>query len=307
MSQVGTPAAPAPRPLSRRGAMLGAVIAIATAILYFIAVQNYSTEGGLTAPDAPSSVSPRDILVTVEPLLLDATTNEATVRLSFEAEGSDLVVNDRLTANTRITIASSDGAQEVKFLEGDSLGRAEVSIGVAGEQAGYPFDEHVGFFTMVADTYVRGSDGGLESTGSIPLRVQATGGINGWNTELGLPDFTGQQVYVGMNFTRVFSNKAFALLILAVASVLSVLALFTSLLVVTNRRRIEVALLAWTGSLLFALPLLRTYLPNGPPVGAAIDIYLYMWLIIGAGIAATLVVIAWIQQKGAELRSQGGA
>lgn len=307
MSQVGTPAAPAPRPLSKRGAIVGVIALIATAILYVIAVQNYSTEGGLTAPDTPTAVSPRDILVTVEPLILNANTSEVTMRLSFEAEGAELVVDDRLTANTRITIQSSDGAQEVKFVEGDSLGRAEVTMGIAGEQAGYPFDEHAGFFTMTADTYVRGSDGGIESTGSIPLRVQATGGINGWNTDLSLPDFTGEQVFVGMNFTRVFSNKAFALLILAVATVLSALALFTSLLVVTDRRRIEVALLAWTGSLLFALPLLRTYLPNGPPVGAAIDIYLYMWLIIGAGIAATLVVVAWIRQKGAELRAQGGA
>lgn len=307
MSTPGTPAAPAPRPLSKRGAIIGALILLATAVLYIVAVQNYSTEGGLTAPDPPQAISQRDILVTVEPLLLNTNTSDVSMRLSFEAEGSDLVADDRLKANTRITISSSDGAQEVKFLEGDSLGRAEVVIGVSGEQAGYPFDQHAGFFTMTADTYTRGSDGGIESTGTIPLRVQATGGINGWNTVLEFPDFTGQQVFVGMNFNRVFSNIAFALLILAVASVLSLLALFTSLLVVTDRRRIEVALLAWTGSLLFALPLLRTYLPNGPPVGAAIDIYLYMWLIIGAGIAATLVVVAWIRQKGAELRAQGGA
>jgi hypothetical protein len=76
--------------------------------------------------------------------------------------------------------------------------------------------------------------------------------------------------------------------------------------VITNRRRIEVALLAWTASLLFALPLLRTYLPNAPPIGAAIDIYVYLWVMVLAVIAAVLVVIAWVAQTGAKLRVQDG-
>ena len=88
----------------------------------------------------------------------------------------------------------------------------------------------------------------------------------------------------------------FALLILGMVAVLAVFALCVSLLVVTNRRRVEGALLGWTASLLFALPLLRTYMPNSPPVGAAIDAYLYLWVIVAAVAACVIVVVAWMRQ-----------
>ena len=64
----------------------------------------------------------------------------------------------------------------------------------------------------------------------------------------------------------------------------------------SNRRKAEVALLSWSAALLFALPLLRTYLPGAPPIGAAIDIYIYLWVIVIAVISAMLSVIAWVRQ-----------
>ena len=61
------------------------------------------------------------------------------------------------------------------------------------------------------------------------------------------------------------------------------------------------ALLSWAAAVLFALPLLRTYFPNSPPVGASVDIYVYLWVIVAAVIAAALVVVAWVRQNGATL------
>jgi hypothetical protein len=62
--------------------------------------------------------------------------------------------------------------------------------------------------------------------------------------------------------------------------------------------------LGWTASLLFALPLLRTYLPNSPPVGAAIDVYLYLWVIVAAVAASVIVVLAWVTQTRRVLRDE---
>jgi len=58
-------------------------------------------------------------------------------------------------------------------------------------------------------------------------------------------------------------------------------------------------------SLLFALPLLRSYLPNSPPIGAAIDIYIYLWVIIMAMLAAVLIIIATIMQRSTKPESAG--
>jgi hypothetical protein len=83
--------------------------------------------------------------------------------------------------------------------------------------------------------------------------------------------------------------------------ILAALSLFVGILVATNRRKMEVALLPWTAGLLFALPLLRSYLPNSPPIGASIDIYVYLWVIAMAVTAAVLVIFSWIRQGRAQL------
>jgi len=81
----------------------------------------------------------------------------------------------------------------------------------------------------------------------------------------------------------------------------SVLAFIAAILTLTNRRRFEVALLTWNGALLFALPLLRNYLPGTPPIGAALDIYVYLWVILVAVISLVLMLIAWAEQRKADL------
>ena len=82
-----------------------------------------------------------------------------------------------------------------------------------------------------------------------------------------------------------------------VAMTAGVLSLTTASLVWADRRPAEAALLGWTGALLFALPLLRTYLPNAPPFGASIDMYAYLWFVIAAGAAAIMVVLGWNHQR----------
>ena len=65
----------------------------------------------------------------------------------------------------------------------------------------------------------------------------------------------------------------------------------------------EVALLGWLGSLLFALPLLRNSLPNAPPIGASIDILLFLWVLLAAMAAMILSAITWTRAKKAELNA----
>ena len=74
-----------------------------------------------------------------------------------------------------------------------------------------------------------------------------------------------------------------------------------ALAVFTNRRKAEVGLMAWAGGVLFALPLLRIYLPYEPPMGAAIDIHVYLWAIVAAVSAVTVIVFAWLHQNRAVL------
>ena len=212
--------------------------------------------------------------------------------------------NGRLLANTRITIGSLNGIEEVKFLAGEPLGQYVGQIGLEGEDAQYPFDEHLGDVALAADTYVRATDGSLKSVASVPIGVAARGGVNGWDTSVDLPTGMESAVLTSMTFTRAFSTQAFALLIVLLVVVLGVMTLTVGLLVQTNRRRAEATLMSWAAALLFALPLLRNYLPNAPPVGAALDIYIYLWAIVMCVVGLVLIVASWTRQRAAELRAE---
>jgi hypothetical protein len=282
-----------------------AVVAAVIAVAYAFVMQNYDTEGALQVNGGVGTSASSGILVTIEPLSLDTVKGQLSVQYTFMAQGTDLTDDkNHLKANVRLFIQTLDGVQEVKYLAGDSVGRVEGTVGVDGEIAAYPFDSYGGTVLISADTYGKGTDGSLTSTGVLPVGLQGTGGINGWDTGLQLEPGMVDGAFGSFELNRAFSTQVFALLILTMVTVLAVIALWVSLLVITNRRRVEAALLGWTASLLFALPLLRTYLPNSPPVGAAIDVYLYLWVIVAAVAASVIVVVAWISQTRRVLRNE---
>lgn len=297
MPPVDTPFLPRPRRISRRGWIVAAVIMVVIAVAYVLVLRNYSTEGGLQVRGGAPAGSSTGIIVTIEPLSIDALKDQMTVQYTFMAQGPELTDGkNHLKSNVRLFIESSDGVQEVKYLAGDLLGRAEGIVGLNGEIASYPFDSYAGAAIISAETYGKSGDGSLASTGALPVGLQGTGGINGWDAGMELEPAMVDGALAAFSLNRAFSTQLFALLILAMVAVLAVFALCVSLLVITNRRRVEGALLGWTASLLFALPLLRTYMPNSPPVGAAIDAYLYLWVIVAAISACVIVVIAWVRQ-----------
>ena len=154
----------------------------------------------------------------------------------------------------------------------------------------------------MADTYERSADSTFTSTGTIattialpPATSSSSLGVNGWDTTMAAGQ-TAASSDLSVEFQRAFSTQAFALVLLLLVIVLSGIALIVGLLTVTRRRRVEVGLMTYAGALLFALPALRQYMPNAPPVGASIDIYVYLWVMIAAIAAITLIVISWISQ-----------
>jgi Domain of unknown function (DUF4436) len=286
-------------PRTRRGWVALVIIAVVTAVAFMLVTRFYDVEGGSRVTGGLEATSAPGLVVTVEPVAVDALRDDATVHFTFDTQGSDLLDSDeRLTQNTRITIGSSSGLSEVRFPAGTVLGQYEATIGLDGEQADYPFDVHTGFVTVAADTYAKASDGSLESTGAIPVGLQGRGGVNGWDATLEMPTEMMDGSFTEMTFQRAFSTQVFALLILVLGVVLAALALVVGLLVHSRRKKAEAALLSWTAALLFALPALRNYMPNAPPIGASIDVYVYLWVMVAAVVAAGLVTVSWIVQGG---------
>lgn len=294
-----------PRPISRRGwVVLAVAVALVLAALVTV-ITLYNAEGGSRIASQLGTSNVPGIIVTVEPVSVDSTKNQTMVRMAMDATGSDLVDDrGRLKQNTRVQMVSFNGANEVKYVAGDTLGEFEVQVGLDGEEARYPFDRHVGSFAVTADSYVKNKDGSLESTGDIPVGLQGTGGVNGWDTTFDLGTDMNTVAQGVLQFQRAFSTQAFALVILVSTTVLTMLSLVISILVFTRRREIEAALISWTAALLFALPLLRTYMPNSPPVGASIDAYVFLWVVVAAIISTVLMVLGWNGQRRDALRAR---
>lgn len=296
---------PVPRRISRRGIAMLIVGLLAFGAVFAVVVRLYWLEGGVQVNGGVTGIEANDIVIDVRAIDLDPRTNLMTLDLAFEGYGTESFdENGTAVKNTRIFVYSASGTQEFKALAGDQLGRAEVRIGVDGQEADYPFDKYTALIGFGADTYEKSADGSLVSTGKLKIGLSGSGGIDGWDTVM----FLGSGYDVNESATiissRAFSTQIFALLILTLMTVLAFAAFWYSILVVTKRRMAEVTLLAWTASLLFALPVLRNSLPNGPPIGATIDIVVFLWVLAMAMIAASIMIFSYITQRRDQLRAE---
>jgi hypothetical protein len=291
---------PTPRPVTRKGWILAIVVLLVFSFAYFLVVRAYQVEGDLRTTDDQQS---EDVAVSVmaEPIDFDARTNALSIRFNFDVVDPDLLdAGVRLNQGIRVTINGDDGTHEFRFPKGEPIGNAEVTVGTSGEVYAYPFDQHESFFAIAVETFERGAGGINETTGQLSSAVKVRGAISGWDISAQLSDL-GDFPVVTLDMKRAFSTKAFAFVLVMMAVAVVVLAFITSLMTVTNRRKFEVAFLTWNGAILFALPLLRTYLPGSPPIGAAMDIYLYLWTFVIAVGSLVLMVIAWSEQRKADL------
>ena len=291
---------PRPRKISRRGKSIGVAVFLLFAVAYVLVILAYQVEGGFSGRYEGEVQSP-DIIVVAKPSDFSPTTGNLTVDLDFLVQNQDLLQDgERLTQGIRIVIYGVDGTQELRFTQGEPIGNASVQVGMNGEVYSYPFDTYTGYLSTTAETYQRSTGGINETTGQLVTAVNVQGAIGGWDVTT-VTDETSAIPFTSIDLNRAFSTKAFAFVLLVSATSVAVLVMIAALLSVTYRRRFEVALLAWNAAVLFSLPLLRTYLPGNPPIGAAIDIYLYLWLIVIAVISIVLLLIAWSEQQKARL------
>lgn len=300
MSDASYLASPVPRPISRRGLAVSVVVLMVFALVYVLVIRAYQVEGALTTLDQQTAQDV-DIVVSAEPVDFDARTNDLTTRFTFDVTNPSLLDEGvRLNQGVRVTINGADGTNEFRFPQGEPIGNAEVRLGTSGEVYAYPFDTHEAFIALAVETYERGAGGINETTGQLSASIEIQGAVSGWEIDADLSDLEGFPLAT-LTLQRAFSTQAFATVLVLMAIAVVVLALITSVMTVTNRRKFEAALLTWTGAILFALPLLRTYLPGSPPIGAAMDIYLYLWTFVIAVASLVLMVIAWSQQRKADL------
>lgn len=298
---------PHPRKITKKGWVLLGILLFAVVAVYTMVVAFYSAEGGSTFTDS-DQVPTSGISAVMEPIDVNPDLSVATFRITLASNDKRVENPDgRAADNIRVTVSGPDGSQELLILSGAAFGRAEIEVGISGELAQYPFDTYAGVYFVSADFFDREAGGVNQTREAIPVLVTTRGAVNGWDASFAVEYLPAPDAVVSVGYERAFSTKLFALVLVSLAFIVSLIALVISFLVFSNRRKIEIALLAWSGSLIFALPILRSYLPGAPPIGAAIDIYIFLWAIVMSFVAVFLIVAAWISQTGAALRQEYGS
>lgn len=283
------------RPLAvlRRTRVRLVLLGIVVVVLFVLVTSLYDAEGqvvqiGGTA-DSPG------LVVGISPVAVRPDTSTATVRVTI-LQAADAYLDDsgRLGQPTRLTVITDTGVEEERFPAGTVPRTLEVEAGLDGDLALYPFDDHDGSIVVIADQYATPTDGSIRSVAPIPVGLLSGGGVSGWRTTFTAPAEAEDEPAATVLFERAFSSRAAAMLILGLSVMLAVLSVVVGLLVRLRRRVIEATMLSWFAALLFALPALRNFMPGSPPIGVAIDVYVFLWVMVCAVLGVVLAVLAWI-------------
>ncbi|MCF8542743.1 MAG: DUF4436 domain-containing protein, partial [Candidatus Nanopelagicales bacterium] len=100
-----------------------------------------------------------------------------------------------------------------------------------------------------------------------------------------------------LKFQRSVVTQVFALLLVAMAVALGALSLTVGIFVATGRQPVDSSILGWGAGLLFALLALRYYLPGDPPIGSAIDVFVYVWATLLTFLGLMLVTVEWMRRR----------
>ena len=280
---------------------------VVVGVMFLVITSLYDAEGQLVQVGG-SATKPAGFEVSVSPIAVQPATGTATVRVALMgADESMLDETGRLGQPTRLTVITDNGVVEDRFPAGTVPGALDVSAGIDGDLARYPFDDHAGRIGIVVDQYNTEADGSIVSVAPIPIVVSGAGGATGWITTMTVPGAPMEEAESTITFERAFSTRAFALLIVGMSVMLAALSLTVGVLVRLRRRVVEATLLSWAAALLFALPAMRNFMPGSPPIGVALDVYVFLWVMVAAVFGVVLAALAWIERdRPTRQASRGG-
>ncbi|KAJ3252790.1 hypothetical protein HDU77_004920 [Chytriomyces hyalinus] len=172
-----------------------------------------------------------------------------------------------ISTNMGISIDST----AIQFASGQAMTNKTTNVYIEGDANNYPLD------TFSVSFNVRGTFGG-DST-PLPIIVYAFGQPLGYTLQLqviGNSDNTAANVIV--TASRNPTTIAFALAIMLLMWIMSLLAIALAYAVWTvPGKKVELPFIIFTVALLFAMPTVRTAMPNAPPIGVLADQMVTGW------------------------------
>lgn len=156
------------------------------------------------------------------------------------------------------------------------------SVGVTADPYAFPFDRPEASFSLSAS-----SDGAR-----VPLDIEVVDGTEGWELS-GSAEPRGSQLQVVLDGRRETLAISFAVFYIAgiVVVALITVAVIGGAMV---RGNVDFDRLIWLGAMLVAIPAVRNEMPGVPPIGTAVDVFVFLpsVVIVGVALLAAIVVVA---------------
>ncbi len=249
-----------------------------------------------------------DVRVKIASVDLD----QESVKLQLEClpVGKGLVDDSVWPAEVRYPITlilgiSRHGRQETEvFADRRVGGLTYVDLDLDGNVEDYPRDSHTSSLWLSAYREAPGRD-----PDPVPIRLEAYGAWPGMNVTMdALPLDTGdpfayRQLDVSITRSHATTTVVYFSVVLTWILIVSVIGMTVSVLF--WRRSSEIAMLAFFGTLLFAMTAFRNALPGAPPMGTLSDYLAFFWGYAVAIVAIGLVAADYVRRRARDERKAG--
>jgi hypothetical protein len=253
------------------------------------------------SPSPDTAVPPKGLVeVTMTVIGVDPVKNAVEARLEFELKG---IYKKGPTYPAQDLLMTVNGANiedsEITFKEGKPMIVPAIKFNlVEGRSNNYPFDRHIARVALSIDP--------LPSIGKkfapfelkpVPLVFNFDADVPGFDISYKpMAENSSIFIYIDVYTTRSLPVKFFALTIIVIMWVLSIMALLLALKVMKSGKLPEIGMLSWTGVMLFAFPAIRNSQPGVPPVGTASDFLSFFWTEIIVVVALVIIGSCWLKR-----------
>lgn len=275
-------------------------IAVSLAIILSICSHNANAQ----EPYRPSqdTAAPLKGLVEVKMTVIavDPIKNELEARLQFELKG---IYKKGPTYPAQDLLMTVNGANvqdsEITFKEGKPMIVPALKFNlVKGKINNYPFDRHIAKVAISIDPLPSiGKKFAPFELNPVPLEFKFNADVPGFDISYKpMEENSSIFIYIDISATRSIPVKFFALVIIVIMWVLSIMALLLGLKVMKSGKVPEVGMLSWTAVMLFAFPAIRNAQPGVPPVGTASDFLSFFWTEIIVVVALVIIGSCWLKR-----------
>ncbi|MEG4273658.1 MULTISPECIES: DUF4436 family protein [unclassified Microcoleus] len=273
-------------------------------VFFSIILSIYSHNANAQEPynPSPESAVASKGLVEVKMTLIavDPIKNELEARLQFELKG---IYKKGPTYPAQDLLMTVNGANvpdsEITFKEGKPMIVPALKFNlVKGKINNYPFDKHIAKVAISIDPLPSiGKKFAPFELNPVPLEFNFHADVPGFDISYKpMEENSSIFIYIDVSATRSLPVKFFALVIIVIMWVLSIMALLLALKVMKSGKLPEVGMLSWTAVMLFAFPAIRNAQPGVPPVGTASDFLSFFWTEIIVVVALVIIGSCWLKR-----------